>query len=58
MVSRLVGLTEAADRDIPGFEALRDGVQRDMTAAEDLLARGRAAQQVRLALLCYRQVMS
>lgn len=52
MVSRLGGLTEAADRHIPGFEALRDGVQRDVTTAVDLLTRGRAAQLVRLALLC------
>lgn len=50
MVSRLGGLTEAADGDIPGFEALRDRVHPDMTAALDLLTRGRAAQLVRLAL--------
>lgn len=51
MVSRLGSLTEAVDGDIAGFEALQEGVQRDMTATEDLLAKGRATQQVPLALL-------
>lgn len=51
IVSRLGSLKEAVDGDIAGFEALQEGVQRDMTATEDLLAKGRAAQQVPLALL-------
>lgn len=46
MVSRLGGLREAVDGDISGFEALQDGVQRDMAAARDLLTKGTAAQQV------------
>ncbi|KAE8290464.1 Laminin subunit gamma-1 Precursor [Larimichthys crocea] len=45
MVSRLGGLREAVDGDISGFEALQDGVQRDMAAARDLLTKGTAAQQ-------------
>ncbi|TKS79273.1 Laminin subunit gamma-2 [Collichthys lucidus] len=45
MVSRLGGLREEVDGDISGFEALQDGVQRDMAAARDLLTKGTAAQQ-------------
>ncbi|XP_076600718.1 laminin subunit gamma-2 [Chaetodon auriga] len=45
MVSRLGDLKEKVDRDIPGFEALQNGVQRDMAATQDLLAKGKAAQQ-------------
>ena len=46
MVARLGGLTQAVDGDISGFEALQDGVQRDIAATGDLLAKGKVAQQV------------
>ncbi|KAM7399987.1 hypothetical protein PAMA_004603 [Pampus argenteus] len=45
MVTRLDGLKEAVDGTISGYEAMQDGVQRDKAAAEDLLAKGKAAQQ-------------
>ncbi|KAM6989831.1 laminin subunit gamma-2 [Tautogolabrus adspersus] len=43
MVSRLGGLKKAVD--IPGLEALQDGVQQDKIAAGDLLAKGKTAQK-------------
>ncbi|XP_059201303.1 laminin subunit gamma-2 [Centropristis striata] len=46
MVSRLDDVKGAVDNDISGLETLRDGVQRDKTATEDLLAKGKNAQQV------------
>ncbi|KAM7379867.1 hypothetical protein PAMP_005384 [Pampus punctatissimus] len=45
MVTRLDGLKEAVNGSISGYEAMQDGVQRDKAAAEDLLAKGKAAQQ-------------
>ncbi|KAK5860490.1 hypothetical protein PBY51_021964 [Eleginops maclovinus] len=45
MVSRLGDLKVAADADISGLEAIQDNVQRDKTAAEDLLALGKAAKK-------------
>lgn len=50
MVSKLRGLTGTADGNIEGYDVLREGVQRDLTATEDLLTKGRMAQQVELAL--------
>lgn len=46
MLSRVDGMKEAVDESILGYEVLQDGVQRDKAATEDLLARGKAAQQV------------
>ena len=46
MVSRLNGMKEMVDDNISGFEVLQDGVDRDKFATEDLLAKGKAAQQV------------
>lgn len=46
MVSRLDGMKLVVDENISGFESLQDGVQRDKAATEDLLAKGKAAQQV------------
>ncbi|XP_053186882.1 laminin subunit gamma-2 [Scomber japonicus] len=45
MMTRLDGLKESVDQSIPEYEALQDSVQRDKTVAEDLLAKGKAAQQ-------------
>ncbi|XP_035526875.1 laminin subunit gamma-2 [Morone saxatilis] len=45
MVSRLGGLQQVVDGDIAGFEALQDGVQQNIATTEDLLAKGKAAQQ-------------
>ncbi|XP_056247590.1 laminin subunit gamma-2 [Seriola aureovittata] len=45
MVSRFAGMKGVAHENIAGFEALQGGVQRDMAAARDLLAKGQAAQQ-------------
>ncbi|XP_040002374.1 laminin subunit gamma-2 [Xiphias gladius] len=45
MVSRLDGMKLVVDENISGFESLQDGVQRDKAATEDLLAKGKAAQQ-------------
>ncbi|KAM9349467.1 laminin subunit gamma-2 [Symphorus nematophorus] len=46
MFFRLDRLKGAVDGDISGFEALQGGVQRDMAATKDLLAKGGDAQQV------------
>uniref|UniRef100_UPI0037E831B8 laminin subunit gamma-2 isoform X2 n=1 Tax=Semicossyphus pulcher TaxID=241346 RepID=UPI0037E831B8 len=43
MVSRLDGLKDAVD--IPGLEALQDGLQQDKIAAQDLLTKGKAGQK-------------
>ncbi|XP_040911632.1 laminin subunit gamma-2 [Toxotes jaculatrix] len=45
MVSRLDGLKKVVDGNISGFEALQDGVQQDKATSENLLAKGKAAQQ-------------
>lgn len=45
MVTRLDGLKEAVDGSILGYEALQDSVQRDKAATENLLAKGKSAQQ-------------
>lgn len=46
MLSKLGGLSGAVDENISGFRTLQDGVQRDKAATEDLLAKGKLAQQV------------
>lgn len=46
MVSRLGIQKEAANRSLGGFELLQGGVQQDMAATANLLAKGRADQQV------------
>lgn len=46
LASRLDDVKKAADEDISSLEALQDGVQRDKAATEDLLNKGKAAQQV------------
>lgn len=46
MVSRLDGVKAAVEENISGFEALQGGVQKNMAATENLLAKGKAAQQV------------
>lgn len=46
MVSRLDIQKEAADRSLGGFESLQAGVQQDITATANMLAKGRADQQV------------
>lgn len=48
MDSRLAGLEVAVDRDIAGLKVLQEAVQED---TGDLLAKGRAARQVLLALM-------
>ncbi|XP_026230068.1 laminin subunit gamma-2 [Anabas testudineus] len=45
MVSRLDGVKAAVEENISGFEALQGGVQKNMAATENLLAKGKAAQQ-------------
>ncbi|XP_035025549.1 laminin subunit gamma-2 [Hippoglossus stenolepis] len=45
MVSKLDDLKGQVDENISGFEALQDGVQRDKAATQNLLAKGRSAQQ-------------
>lgn len=45
MLSKLGGLSGAVDENISGFRTLQDGVQRDKAATEDLLAKGKLAQQ-------------
>lgn len=50
MVSKLRGLTGTADGSIEGYDVFREGVQRDLTATEDLLTKGRKNQQVELVL--------
>lgn len=46
MLSRLDGVKKAVDKNVEGIDALQDGVLRDKATSEDLLANGRAAQQV------------
>lgn len=46
MVARLDGLKEAVEENISGFETLQSGVQKDKVVTQDLLAKGKAAQQV------------
>lgn len=46
MVARLDGLKEAVEENISGFQKLQGGVQKDKVATQDLLAKGKAAQQV------------
>lgn len=53
MDSRLAGLEAAVDGDIAGLKVLQDNVQED---TKDLLAKGRAARQVSLALMGEREV--
>lgn len=46
MVSRVGDLQKTVDEDISGYLALQGGVQQDMAATQDLMAKGKAAQQV------------
>lgn len=45
MVSRVGDLQKTVDEDISGYLALQGGVQQDMAATQDLMAKGKAAQQ-------------
>lgn len=47
MRSRVDGVTEAMDENLAGIDALQQDILRDKAVAEDLLANGKAAQQVR-----------
>lgn len=40
------GLSEAVDETMSSYAVLQDNVQKDKSATEDLVARGKAAQQV------------
>lgn len=46
MVARLDGVKQTVDGDISSIEALQNGLLRDKAATEDLLAKGKASQQV------------
>lgn len=46
MRSRVDGVTEVMDENLAGIDALQHGILRDKAVAEDLLANGKAAQQV------------
>lgn len=46
MRSRVDGVTEAMDENLAGINALQQGILRDKPVAKDLLANGKAAQQV------------
>ncbi|KAG7526661.1 hypothetical protein JOB18_043597 [Solea senegalensis] len=45
MMSRLDDLKDEVDENISGFEMMQDGLQRDRSATEKLLAKGKLSQQ-------------
>lgn len=47
MVARMDGLKKAVEENISGFQELQGGVQNDKAATQDLLTKGKAAQQVK-----------
>ena len=48
MAAKLDGLSEQVEENLTEYQALQEETQEDKAAVEDLLALGKAAQQVHL----------
>lgn len=46
MLAKLDGLRERVEKNLTAYQALQEDTQEDKAAVEDLLAQGKAAQQV------------